>query len=318
MVGGVSERKKEYFVKLTQLLDKYPCMFLITSVNVGSALIQTVRRAIRKYEAVILMGKNTLMRKAVKQHAASNPKLDILLPHLVGNVGLVFCKEGTLAEVRTVIKANRVGANAKAGAIAPSDVIVPAGPTGLEPTQTSFLQAMNIPTKINKGQVEIVKDIDLIKKGNRVTASEAALCTKLNIKPFTYGLEITTVYDNGAIYDDKVLDLTDSDILAKFSAGVKNIAAIGLAIGYPTLASVPHSVSNAYKNVVSVAIATDNSFKQIEKLIDMIKNPGKFAAAAAPAAAAPAAAAAAPAKEEPKKAAPVEEEEDVGMGGLFD
>jgi len=320
MSGAASDRKSAYFVKLLSLLDKYPAMLLISSMNVGSALIQSVRRAIRPFDAVILMGKNTLMRKAVKGHIAANPKLEALMPHLVGNVGLIFCKEGTLSDVRNVLKQFREGAFAKQGAVAPDDVIVPAGPTGLEPTQTSFLQALNIPTKIVKGQVEIVKDIDLIKKGNRVTASEAALCTKLGIKPFSYGLEVKVVYDNGTTYDQKVLEMSDSDILNKFTAGVKNIAALGLQIGYPTLASIPHSVANTYKRVVSVGLATDVSFKQIDKLVEMIKNPGKFAAAkpAAAASAAPAAKAAAPAAKVEEKKKEEEEEDMGGMGGLFD
>jgi len=56
-----------------------------------------------------------------------------------------------------------VSAPAKAGIIAPNDVLVPKGNTGMEPTQTSFLQALNIPSKINKGQVEILSDVNLIK-----------------------------------------------------------------------------------------------------------------------------------------------------------
>jgi len=160
----------------------------------------------------------------------------------------------------------------------------------------------------------------LIKKGSRVTASEAALCTKLGIKPFSYGLEVKSVYDNGSVYEPAVLEISDADILNKFKKGVKNIAAIGLQVGYPTLASIPHSIANAYKRVVSVALVSDVSFKEIDKLVDAIKNPGKYAASAAPAAAAPAAAAkdtkvAAPKVEEKKKE---DSDDGGGMGGLFD
>lgn len=74
---------------------------------------------------------------------------------------------------------------------------VPAGPTGLDPSQTSFFQALSIPTKIQKGQIEIVSDVPLIKPGDKVTASQAALLQKLNIRPFNYGLKVENVYDNG-------------------------------------------------------------------------------------------------------------------------
>jgi len=180
---------------------------------------------------------------------------------------------------------------------------------------TSFFQALNIPTKINKGQIEIVNDVPIIKQGNKVSPSEANLLQKLNIKPFQYGLIIRQVYDQGSVYEDKVLDLTDDDIVSKFQIGVKNIAALGLKIGYPTIASVPHSFINGYKNVLAVAVETDYTFKQAEKVKAYLKDPSAFAAAA-PVAAAPAAAskaAPAAAKEEPKE----EEDDDMGFG-LFD
>jgi large subunit ribosomal protein LP0 len=63
---------------------------------------------------------------------------------------------------------------------------------------------LNIPTKINKGSVEITADVHLIKTGDKVGASEATLLSKLGIKPFSYGLVILQVYDNGSLYDPKV------------------------------------------------------------------------------------------------------------------
>lgn len=80
-----------------------------------------------------------------------------------------------------------------------------------------------------------------------------------------------------------------------------NVAAISLALHMPTMASVPHSVINAYKNVLAIALVTDYSFPLADKVKEILKNPGAFAAAAAaaaPAASAPAAAAAPVVEEE--------------------
>ena len=152
----------------------------------------------------------------------------------------------------------------KAGAIAPCTVSIPAGPTGMEPTKTSFLQALNIPSKITRGQIEIISAQVLITEGEKVGSSEATLLQMLNIKPFEYMLKVTSVYDAGSIYSAKVLDLTDDDILAKFHSGVSNIAAIGLTIGYPTVASLPHSIIRAYKKVLSITLATNYTFPRAE------------------------------------------------------
>jgi len=320
MAGGGNQqaKKQAYFDKLKALLADYSKILIVGADNVGSHLMQRIRHALRG-QAVIQMGKNTMIRKVLRELVEAHPgQFESLLALVKGKVGFVFTK-GDLNFVRAKLLEFRVGAPAKAGIVAPNDVIVPKGPTGMEPTQTSFLQALNIASKINKGQVEIINDVPLIKKGDKVGSSEATLLAKLNIRPFSYGLQVFHVYDNGHVYDPSVLDLTDADLLSKFTDGLNRVASISLEIGYPTLAALPHSLANAYKNVLAVSVETDYTFPAAQKIKDYIANPTAHAVAAAPAAAAsaPAAAAAAPKAEEKK----VEEEEDdddmFGGGGLF-
>jgi len=305
-------RKGEYFKKLQNLLDVYPQIIIVECDNVSSNQMQKVRGVLRG-KAVLLMGKKTMMRKAIRQHIHQNPQIEHLLPHLSGNIGFVFTNQD-LNEIRDLVTSLKVGAPAKAGTVAPNDVVVPAGPTGLEPTQTSFLQALNIGTKIVKGQIEILAPATLIHAGEKVGQSEATLLSKLNIRPFSYGLVPRIVYDHGTIYESKVLDMTLADVSQVVAKGVSNIAALGLQIGYPTLASVPHSIMNGFKNLVAISIGTAYSFKEAEQMKDMITNPEKYAAAAA--AAAPAEAPKEEKKEEKeeKKEEPEEEEEEGDFG----
>jgi len=177
---SVAERKQAYFNKLGKLIEEYPKILIVGADNVGSNQMAKIRKAMRG-KGTLLMGKNTMVRKAIRGYAESNPKLQALLPLVRGNVGLVFAKED-LSGIKKIISENKVSAPAKVGAIAPCDVVVPAGPTGMEPTQTSFLQALNIASKISKGQVDIVADVKIIVTGQKVGSSEATLLQKLNIK----------------------------------------------------------------------------------------------------------------------------------------
>jgi len=314
--GDRSTWKSNYFLKLVQLMDEYPKCFIVGVDNVGSKQMQQIRVSLRG-TGVLLMGKNTMMRKAIKGHLENNPALEKLLPSIRGNVGFVFTKED-LCEVREKIMNNKVKAPARAGALAPCDVGVPAQNTGLGPEKTSFFQALHIPTKISKGTIEIINDIHLIKAGDRVGASEATLLNMLNISPFSYGLIIESVYDNGTIFSPEVLDITPDDIKARFMQGVRNVAAVSLKIGYPTLASAPHSMVNGLKNLISIALVTNVEFEAAKMAKEYLKDPSKFAAAAAPAAGASAGGspAKAAAKEE-KKEESEEEDDDMGFG-LFD
>jgi len=312
-MSGVAERKQAYFTKIADLLENYNKILIVGADNVGSNQMQKIRKALRG-KGVLLMGKNTMVRKAVRGYAESNPKLQAVLPYVKGNVGLVFAKDD-LGSIKKVIGENKVSAPAKVGAIAPCDVIVPAGPTGMEPTQTSFLQALNIQSKISKGQVDIVQDVKIISTGQKVGSSESTLLAKLNIRPFAYGLVIQTVYDEGSIYDAKVLDMTDDIILSKFQAGVKNVAAVSLAAHFPTVAALPHVLIRGFKNVLAIALTTDYSFPKADQIKKALANPGAFAAPAAVSTTTTTTGKKEEAKPAPKEEP--EEEEDMGLG-LFD
>ncbi|MBA0781530.1 hypothetical protein Gotri_002451 [Gossypium trilobum] len=313
-----ADKKIAYDAKLCQLLDEYTQILIAAADNVGSNQLQNIRKGLRG-DSVVLMGKNTMMKRSVRMHAekTGNQAFLNLIPLLQGNVGLIFTK-GDLKEVSEEVAKYKVGAPARVGLVAPIDVVVPPGNTGLDPSQTSFFQVLNIPTKINKGTVEIITPVELIKKGEKVGSSEAALLAKLGIRPFSYGLVVLSVYDNGSVFSPEVLDLTEDDLIEKFATGVSMVTALSLAISYPTLAAAPHMFINGYKNVLAVAVATEYSFPQADKVKEYLADPSKFAVAAAPVAAAGGAAPAAAAPVEEKKPEP-EEESDDDMGfSLFD
>jgi large subunit ribosomal protein LP0 len=308
-------KKEDYFERVEELLGSYTKVFVVGVDNVGSKQMQQIRQALRG-TATVLMGKNTRIRKVMNIFLKKNPghPIEQLVNYVGGNVGFVFTN-GDLGSVRETLEENRVPAPARVGSLAPCNVIVPPGPTGCDPGQTSFFQALQIATKITKGQIEITTAVQILKEGDKVGNSEAILLQKLNILPFTYGLVIQTIYDNGSLFDPKVLDLTDADLAAKFAVAVRNVAAISLQLGYPTLASLPHSIANAFKACVAVAVGLEEfSFEKAEPFKAYLKDPSAFAAASGGGGggAAPAAA-----QEEAKPAKEEEEEADIGAGNMF-
>jgi large subunit ribosomal protein LP0 len=305
------EKKTEYFEKLHKLLQDYNRILIVLCDNIGSAHMQRIRRELRG-KAILLMGKNTMIRKVIRTHLDSNPHWESILPWITGNIGLVFTNDPDLKKIRDICLASKVPAAAKAGIKAPADVIIPKGVTTLEPTKTSFLQALNIASKINKGTIEILQDVHLIKKGEKVGSSEATLLQMLDIRPFEYGLQMIAVYDEGATADASIIDMSDDVILSKLSIGIGNVASLSLGIHFPTLASFPHVVLNGYKNLLSIAIGTDYVFDQAKTVKEMVENPNAFASAAP--AKGGASQSSAPAETSQVEAAPEEpEEEDEGI-----
>jgi len=268
VLSATKQRKNAYVAKLEAAFDEYKNILVITVDFVGSKQMQNVRMAIRG-RGIVLMGKNTIIRKIIRDRSATNPKLEGLLPLIKGNMGFVFTNDD-LNAIRKIVTSFTMPAGAKAGVVAPISVTVPAGPTGLDPGQTSFFQTLNIATKIAKGAIEIVSDVKIVFAGEKVSASAVALLSKLGIKPFEFGIVVTTVYEDGAVYDAKVLDLSPEDLIQLFCGAVARLAAISFEIGEINATTVPHSFGRAFNILAAVAMETGYEFEELTKVKAML------------------------------------------------
>lgn len=262
------QRKNAYWAKLETALNEYKNILIITVDFVGSKQMQTVRAAIRG-EGVVLMGKNTIMRKVIRDNMEKNPKLASLLPHIRGNMGFIFANKD-LNAIRKKLSEFKMPAAAKAGVIAPCNVSVPPGPTGLDPGQTSFFQTLNVATKITKGTIEITTEVRLCTKGEKVSTSAVALLSKLNIRPFEFGIEVPTVYEDGSVYDASVLDLSPADLCNMFCGAIAKLAAISFEIGEINAATVPQSFGKAFNMLIAIAMETGYEFEQLKAVKDQL------------------------------------------------
>ncbi|XP_075591083.1 large ribosomal subunit protein uL10-like [Dermatophagoides farinae] len=301
--GSKNPKKQSYFQKLGELVNNSDDILIANIDNVGSRQLAEVRYALRGIADVVL-GKNTMMKSCIKRVLTEKPEYQKLIDILQGNIGLIFCYED-VAQIKKIISNFRAPAPARQGIIAPCDVYVPPGPTGMDPGQTSFFQSLSIPTKIVKGQIEILNEIYLIKAGEKVNASQATLLDKLNIRPFSYGVECTTVYDKGTIYPASVLDIGEKEISESLTSVVSKLTAISMSCSLVNELSLPHTLTTVMRETLALACACEIECEELNQL--------KNAAAATVVAAAPAVVESKAAEPEPES----ESDDDMGFG-LFD
>lgn len=231
-------------------------------------------------DAELVIGKNTQAKLALglrvkgvdakhplyetlKDLGEPMPELACLEQHLVGKFGMIFSNKSVF-DLKSAITTNRRSAPAKTGDISRVEVMVPPGSTGMDPSQISFFHALQITTKINKGMIEIQKEVRVLVPGQKVGASESALLAKMNIQPFSYGMEIVQVMDEGAMLDPSVVEFDPSTLIEKFQGGVSNLTALSLETGYIIPSAVPHMIMNAFKNVAAVAVETGYKLAALE------------------------------------------------------
>lgn len=302
------ESRQAYTEKVTALFKQYSKILLINADNIRSSQINDCRRLLRD-KAIIVFGKNTIIRHIINHELHDDAHLHKLLPHLHHNVGLVF----TDCDNKTVLEAfskTRRRSTAKQGALAPCDVVVEPMLTQMGPDQHEFFAALGITTKINKGKIEITQPIDLIKKGDIVNASQASLLQKLEIAPFFYQIEVNCVYDNGEIFDASILSIDDEQMAKYWGEGLNYFCSAALGLNYPCLPAVPHLFNDAAKSILGAGVELDcTHISAIKRIADILANPSLFAAAAPVAAASE--------EKAPVAAEESEEEAIVGAGGLF-
>jgi len=271
------DRKYELADELKSNFDEYKNVFIVDVDNVGSNQLHEIRKCLRGV-AQIYCGKNTQMRRVLRELEEDRPELEKIRACLKLNVALVFTND-SLPKVRDLITENKQEAQAKAGALAQCDVWIMKGLTQLEPTQTSFLQALNIGSKITKGNIEIINDVQVLYQGVKIDASQAVLLQKMNMTPFKYGLVPRMVFDGNSCFAPEVLDIEDSTILGAFSQALKNTACVSLVLNMPTVASVPYSILLAFADLLAVAAETEFTFKEAEKIKAYLADPSAFACA---------------------------------------
>jgi large subunit ribosomal protein LP0 len=325
---SITAEKQAYEERLNSYITKYRTVMFCKMDNVRSQQIHDVRRDLRG-KAEMVMGKKTLQAKIIKNRAEGDSATESdkafykkcdQLGLLTMNTSLIFTNS-PMSEISVILDRHRIQAPARVGAIAPCDVIIPAGNTGMEPTATSFFQALNIPTKIAKGTVEIVSDKKVLSEGSKVDNSTATLLQKLKISPFYYQVEVQNVYEGGVVFERKDLSITDEMIEGYITQGIATMNALAMGAGVPTAASFPAMLVDAFKTLLGASIATEYSFSEFngEKLrqdaLDGKLGGGAAAPAGGSAASGSAAASSGQAKAEEPAAA--EEEEDDFIGGLF-
>ena len=246
-----SEKKVSTIDRIAKLSNKYPVIVVTQLSKVRSAQLMAVRKVLRG-NAEIVVVKNKLAKLALKRAGIKNA--DELLKHFTGQNALLFSNLDPF-KLYLLLEKNRVSLAARAGDVAPSDIVVPAGNTGQPagPVLSEFREA-GIPTKIESGSIWIVKDSVAAKAGTPITPKLASLLSKLGIKPIRAGLSIALAYENGLIYAADAVAIDLEKYRESLVSGYASSKAVAVYIGYLTPETTPEIVAKAYREAFALAV----------------------------------------------------------------
>jgi large subunit ribosomal protein L10 len=246
-----SPKKISTIERIVRLTNDYPVIVVTQLSKVRSAQLMAVRKVLRG-NAEIVVVKNKLAKIALKRAGIKNA--DELLGHLTGQNALLFSKMDPF-KLYLLLEKNRVSLGARAGDIAPNDIMVPAGNTGQPagPVLSEFREA-GIQTKIEAGSIWVVKDSVAAKTGTEISPKLASLLSKLGIKPIRAGLSIALAYDNGMIYAADAVAIDLVKYRESLLSGFASSRALAVYIGYLTKDTAPEIIAKAYREALALAV----------------------------------------------------------------
>jgi large subunit ribosomal protein L10 len=219
--------------------------------KVRATQLMAVRKALRGH-AEVLVVKNTLAILGLKKAGIKNA--DQLLSHMTGQNALIFSSYDPFKLFLTLDK-NKVFLPARAGDVAPEDIVVPAGNTGLPagPVLSEFREA-GIQTKIEAGSIWVNRDSVAVKKGAVISPKLASLLAKLNVKPIEAGLTIALAYESGLIYAGELVAIDLEKYRQSLLDAYSSSRGLAIAIGYVTSETAPAIIGRAYRDAVAIAV----------------------------------------------------------------
>jgi large subunit ribosomal protein L10 len=260
----VRPKKAEAVEKVATLAKKYPVLAVTNLSKVRASQLMAVRKALRGHAEVYVV-KNTLAVLGLQKAGIKNA--DELLSKLTGQNALIFSTYDPFKLFLTLDK-SKVFLPARAGDVAPEDIMVPAGNTNLPagPVLSEFREA-GIGTKIEGGSIWVNKDSVAAKKGSTITPKLASLLSKLNIKPIKAGVTIALAYDNGLIYGGDVVAIDLEKYRQSLLGAYASSRGLALVIGYVTKETAPDILARAYREAMSLGVAAGYVTKETASMI---------------------------------------------------
>jgi large subunit ribosomal protein L10 len=258
--------KKEIFSDLVELLEKYAVVAVADLQKVRSSQIQEIRKKLRG-KADLIVAKNTILRKASDSIATKKENVNKFADGFTGSKVLIFTQMNPF-ELIMFLNRNKVRVPAKGGDIATSDIVIPAGNTGLQPGPViSEFNEAKVQTRIESGSIFVAKDTVVARKGDVISTKSASLLSKLGMKPMEAGLSLSHAYDNGLVLGPNDLNFDLDQMKNDFASAARLAFGVAVEANIILPQTATAIISKAYHQAFAVSVEAGFFTKDTAEMI---------------------------------------------------
>ncbi|MFH0978009.1 MAG: 50S ribosomal protein L10 [Candidatus Woesearchaeota archaeon] len=244
----IPQYKQKVVSEIVDNIGKYPIVGVVNMSNLPAPQLQRMRENLRG-KVIIFMTKKRLFKIALDKAKG----FEVLKDHLLGMPAMIFTKENPFALFK-VLKENKSKAPAKAGQLAPHDIIVTAGPTSFAPGPViGELGALGIKTQVEAGKITIREDAVVCREGKPISDKLAAMLVRLGIEPMEVGLDLVVTLEHGVLFTKKVLDVDEKQFVSNIALAHACAMSLALEISYASPGTIKQLLSKAHLHARAIA-----------------------------------------------------------------
>lgn len=219
--------KREVVKELKKKLGQYKVVAVASVQNLPAKYFNKTRKALQGH-AEVVMTREALIRRALDE---ARPELKPLQEKLEGSCVLLLSNESPFA-LSKLLRKNKSKAFAKAGQLAPFDIIIPEGETNLPPGPVlTELKAVGIDARLKGPKVSVGKPSTVAKKGQPISQAVASVLIKLAVEPMEVGMKMRAAYEDGTLYGEEALSISEEEWIGKLQQAHQQALNLSVAAG---------------------------------------------------------------------------------------
>jgi large subunit ribosomal protein L10 len=246
----IPEWKREEVDEITDFLSAYDSVGVVGITGIPSQQLQDMRRDLHG-TAELRVSRNTLLVRALEEVDGG---LEELVQFVSGQVGLIGTNENPFGLYQQ-LEASKTSAPINAGEVAPNEIVIPEGDTGVDPGPfVGELQSVGANARIDEGSIKVMEDSTVLEAGEEVSADLSNVLTELGIEPKEVGLDLRGVYAEGVLFEPADLEIDIDQYRADVSAAAGRARNLALNAEFPTASTLPALLGKASGEAKSLAI----------------------------------------------------------------
>ena len=261
----IPQWKKDEIKKIVDGVHSHKVVGIVDVRGVPADSLQKMRRnLLGKVE--MRMVRNTLSTIAFDS-LPEGEKAKELGQYVDGQMVIVYTNDNPF-KLYKILNATKSKRTAKGGDVAPSDIVIPKGPTSFKPGPlVGEFQQVGIPAGIEGGKVVIKDTKTVVRRGEKISAKLAEALTRLEIAPIDVGLNLKAAVEGHMLYKPEDLGMDEDVLRGMFAQAAGHAFNLSIEAGITTKDTIEPLIQKAVRESKALAVNAPIFEKDVMDLI---------------------------------------------------